>query len=162
MRNVARTTVLAAVVACSAVLLTACEGVESAAPSAPVTVTASPSVAATPSPSPSEQSPNEAMDEAQKENEKARKELQDKIDAAASAGAMKAKLPDFTGQILQTAQDGAQAAGFYILGSDDATGAGRMQVWDRNWVVCSQTPGAGSYDVETRVVFHTVKDSESC
>ncbi|MFF1342563.1 hypothetical protein ACFVYT_32580 [Streptomyces sp. NPDC058290] len=40
--------------------------------------------------------------------------------AAPTAGT----LPNFAGQQLQAAQDGAQAAGFYLLDSTDATGAG--------------------------------------
>ncbi|MCJ1678443.1 hypothetical protein MTF65_14015 [Streptomyces sp. APSN-46.1] len=71
-------------------------------------------------------------------------------------------LPNFVGQQLQAAQDGAQAAGFYFLDSTDASGAGRMQVLDRNWKVCSQTPKAGTYDLTTRVTFDTVKTDETC
>ncbi|MCX5409812.1 hypothetical protein OHA37_38945 [Streptomyces sp. NBC_00335] len=71
-------------------------------------------------------------------------------------------LPDFVGKQLQAAQDGAQAAGFYILSSTDATGAGRMQVLDRNWKVCAQTPKPGTHDLTSRVVFDTVKTEENC
>ncbi|MBC2903440.1 hypothetical protein [Streptomyces cupreus] len=42
------------------------------------------------------------------------------------------ELPDFTGAQLQSAQDRAQSAGFGNLSSEDATGQGRAQVWDRN------------------------------
>lgn len=73
-----------------------------------------------------------------------------------------AALPDLTGQTLQAAQDAAQAAGFFILTSSDATGAGRMQVLDRNWQVCSQTPAAGSASTDTAVDFSTVKLEEFC
>ncbi|MFJ9849593.1 hypothetical protein [Streptomyces sp. NPDC101150] len=67
----------------------------------------------------------------------------------------KAELPDFTGKQLQAAQDGAQGAGFYFLDSDDATGQGRMQLWDRNWQVCSQEPAGGeSYSTDETVTFH--------
>jgi hypothetical protein len=81
---------------------------------------------------------------------------------AAPADAETATLPDFTGQGLQEAQDGAQAAGFYVLTSSDATGAGRMQVFDRNWTVCSQTPAPGEHSTSTTVNFDTVKVGESC
>ncbi|MBL3670625.1 hypothetical protein JL475_32590 [Streptomyces sp. M2CJ-2] len=73
-----------------------------------------------------------------------------------------ATLPDFTGQELQAAQDAAQAAGFYMLTSSDATGQGRMQVLDRNWTVCSQTPAPGEHPTDTTVNFDTVKIGESC
>jgi beta-lactam-binding protein with PASTA domain len=45
---------------------------------------------------------------------------------------------------LQLAQDKAQAAGFYRLASEDASGRHRHQFVDRNWVVISQTPLAGT------------------
>ncbi|MEU0990791.1 hypothetical protein [Streptomyces sp. NPDC005953] len=71
-------------------------------------------------------------------------------------------LPNFVGQQLQAAQDAAQAAGFYLLTSHDATGAGRMQLLDRNWKVCSQSPAPGSVDPFETVDFGTVKIEESC
>lgn len=71
-------------------------------------------------------------------------------------------LPDLTGKDLQTAQDAAQARGFYDLASSDATGEGRYQVLDRNWMVCSQTPGPGQHPTDTTVTFSVVKIGESC
>ncbi|MFI6335121.1 PASTA domain-containing protein [Streptomyces sp. NPDC050535] len=73
-----------------------------------------------------------------------------------------ATLPDMTGKVLQTAQDEAQALGFYSLTSSDATGAGRFQVLDRNWQVCSQNPEPGEHPVDTTIDFATVKLTESC
>ncbi|MFF0747307.1 hypothetical protein ACFYVL_43695 [Streptomyces sp. NPDC004111] len=73
-----------------------------------------------------------------------------------------APLPDFVGQGLQSAQDNAQAAGFYLLKSHDALGRGRKQVLDRGWKVCSQTPKPGSHPTSTTVDFGTVKLEESC
>lgn len=73
-----------------------------------------------------------------------------------------AQLPDLTGETLQAAQDTAQSVGFYGLTSFDATGAARMQLLDRNWRVCSQTPAAGSHPTDTIVDFSTVKTEESC
>lgn len=67
-----------------------------------------------------------------------------------------------TGSQLQTAQDRAQSAGFTNLTSEDATGQGRAQLWDRNWRVCSQNPEPGEADPETLVVFSVVKEGESC
>ncbi|MEU9715096.1 hypothetical protein [Streptomyces sp. NPDC047976] len=85
-------------------------------------------------------------------------------DTSAGAGAASStgRLPNFVGRQLQAAQDDAQAAGFYLLSSTDATGAGRMQVLDRNWKVCGQSPAPGTHDVTTRVTFSTVKTEESC
>ncbi|MFC8124668.1 PASTA domain-containing protein [Streptomyces sp. NPDC057302] len=85
-----------------------------------------------------------------------------KDDGAAAAEAETATLPDMTGKGLQAAQDEAQGAGFFLLTSSDATGAGRMQAFDRNWKVCSQTPKAGEHPVETEVEFATVKIDEEC
>ncbi|WP_314411384.1 PASTA domain-containing protein [Streptomyces kroppenstedtii] len=73
-----------------------------------------------------------------------------------------ATLPDMTGKVLQTAQDEAQALGFYSLTSSDATGQDRFQAFDRNWKVCSQTPKPGKHPVETTINFDTVKLDETC
>lgn len=83
-------------------------------------------------------------------------------DSADTADSETATLPDMTGKDLQAAQDAAQEAGFYVLTSSDATGQGRMQVLDRNWTVCSQTPAAGDHPTDTTVNFDAVKTGESC
>ncbi|MBV1941961.1 hypothetical protein KUF83_36185 [Streptomyces sp. BV286] len=67
-----------------------------------------------------------------------------------------------TGKVLQSAQDEAQALGFYSLTSSDATGQDRFQAFDRNWKVCSQTPGPGEHPADTTIDFATVKLDESC
>ncbi|MFJ7591230.1 hypothetical protein ACIQZO_28410 [Streptomyces sp. NPDC097617] len=83
--------------------------------------------------------------------------------APPKAGKTAAVVPDFVGQILQGAQDGAQAAGFYLLSSHDALGKNRNQVLDRNWKVCTQTPAAGTAtSTDTRIDFGTVKNEEVC
>lgn len=71
-------------------------------------------------------------------------------------------LPDMAGKDLQAAQDEAQANGFYVLDSTDATGEGRLQLYDRNWVVCSQTPEAGKHPTDVTVTFDAVKQGETC
>lgn len=72
-------------------------------------------------------------------------------------------VPDFVGMGLQSAQDKAQAAGFYVLKSHDSAGRGRMQAFDRNWKVCSQDPAPGKITpVDTELDFGTVKLEESC
>ncbi|MEU7727550.1 hypothetical protein AB0B78_20275 [Streptomyces sp. NPDC040724] len=79
------------------------------------------------------------------------------------AGKPAAVVPDFAGQVLQSAQDGAQAAGFHLLSSHDALGKNRHQVLDRNWKVCTQTPAAGTATgTGTKIDFGTVKNEESC
>lgn len=79
-----------------------------------------------------------------------------------ASAAERAKLSNYAGQQLQAAQDAAQAEGFFILTSHDATGAGRMQLLDRNWKVCSQKPGPGKADPSTTIDFATVKLEETC
>ena len=74
-----------------------------------------------------------------------------------------AKVPNFVGMVLQTAQDTAQAEGFFFLASHDSLGASRMQVLDRNWKVCSQNVAPGkTVSVDTKLDFGTVKLDESC
>lgn len=53
------------------------------------------------------------------------------------------KIPAVVGKNHQLAQDTMQAAGLYNLREKDATGQGRLLIWDRNWVVVRQTPSAG-------------------
>ncbi|MFD3521746.1 hypothetical protein [Streptomyces sp. NPDC058653] len=79
-----------------------------------------------------------------------------------TAPAETAQLPDLTGETLQAAQDTAQASGFYGLTSSDATGADRMQILDRGWQVCSQTPAPGEHPTDTIIDFSTVKTEETC
>lgn len=71
-------------------------------------------------------------------------------------------LPNLVGQGLQSAQDAAQAAGFHNLASSDALGRDRMQVDDRNWKVCFQSPAAGQADSAAKVTFSAVKLDETC
>lgn len=72
-------------------------------------------------------------------------------------------VPALIGKGLQTAQDAAQAAGFYFLTSHDSLGRDRMQLLDRDWKVCSQTPAAGaSVSTDTKLDFGAVKLDETC
>lgn len=82
--------------------------------------------------------------------------------AAADTEAETAALPDLVGLDLQAAQDEAQAAGFYALDDQDASGQGRLQVYDRNWTVCEQDPAPGTHPTDTSVTLYAVKDNESC
>jgi beta-lactam-binding protein with PASTA domain len=77
--------------------------------------------------------------------------------------AEKATVPDFTGMGLQSAQDAAQDAGFYSLTSHDSLGRGRLQAFDRNWKVCSQSIKAGKTTAtDTEMNFGAVKLEEDC
>jgi beta-lactam-binding protein with PASTA domain len=81
------------------------------------------------------------------------------------AGATPAEraVPDFVGKGLQTAQDDAQAAGFSDLSSHDASGRARLQILDRDWKVCFQTPAAGSaVSSGSQIDFGVVKLDETC
>ncbi|PXW31303.1 UNVERIFIED_CONTAM: hypothetical protein DES50_10569 [Williamsia faeni] len=61
---------------------------------------------------------------------------------------------------LQDAQDLIQENGVFFSRSDDATGQGRMQAIDRNWIVVSQTPAAGTPVGELEAVLSVVKIGE--
>jgi hypothetical protein len=75
----------------------------------------------------------------------------------------KATVPNFVGMGLQSAQDTAQEVGFYGLTSHDALGRDRMQAFDRNWKVCSQSVEAGtSTSTGTNLDFGAVKLEEGC
>jgi len=72
-------------------------------------------------------------------------------------------LPGVVGLDLQLAQDTMQAAGYYVLISHDAGGQGRLQVLDRNWTVCDQSPAAGTRpEATTTIDLGAVKDDEAC
>jgi beta-lactam-binding protein with PASTA domain len=72
-------------------------------------------------------------------------------------------VPNLIGKGLQTAQDTAQAAGFYTLKSHDSLGRDRHQILDRDWKVCSQNVKAGkTVPVDTMLDFGAVKLNESC
>lgn len=64
------------------------------------------------------------------------------------------------GTNLQDAQDRIQQAGIFYSRSVDATGRGRSQVLDRNWVVITQTPAPGVPIGEGDAVLTVVKTSE--
>ncbi|MGC4947362.1 hypothetical protein ACLQ2N_14355 [Streptomyces sp. DT224] len=82
---------------------------------------------------------------------------------ADDASGTKVSVPDFVGMGLQSAQDAAQATGFYALTSHDSAGRDRMQLLDRNWKVCSQNvPAGASVPTTTELDFGAVKTEESC
>lgn len=75
-------------------------------------------------------------------------------------------MPSETGKDLQAAQDDIQAVTgnpLFFSSSTDALGTDRMQVFDRNWQVCDQTPKAGApFNDDTSVNFSVVKLDERC
>ncbi|MCZ9352976.1 hypothetical protein NGM36_24935 [Streptomyces mutabilis] len=146
-----RTRIIAAALAAAATLaLTACEGTEDTSSSKPDTATE-----ASNSPAKQEETPAEAAETDTDTTES-------DTDTGAADTAETGTLPDLVGQDLQAAQDAAQAAGFYALDDQDASGQGRLQVMDRNWTVCSQEPAAGTHPTDTPVTLFAVKDTESC
>lgn len=58
---------------------------------------------------------------------------------------------------LQEAQDEIQDHGVFFSRSEDATGEGRRQVWDRNWQVIAQEPEPGEPIGERDAVLFVVK-----
>ncbi|MGQ0719141.1 MAG: PASTA domain-containing protein [Pseudonocardiales bacterium] len=75
-------------------------------------------------------------------------------------------MPDLVGSNLQEAQDTIQRLtdfGITVTRSHDATGAGRQQVLDQNWRVCSQSiPPGATITSSTMIDFGAVKRSERC
>jgi ABC-type glycerol-3-phosphate transport system substrate-binding protein len=71
------------------------------------------------------------------------------------------EVPDVVGLDHQLAQDTMQASGLYNLAEEDATGQGRLLLWDRNWTVVSQDPPAGTVVTEDRtIILRSKKDDE--
>lgn len=70
-------------------------------------------------------------------------------------------VPDVVGEDHQLAQDTMQAAGLYNLSEEDATGEGRLLLFDRNWVVVSQDPPAGTrVTSDQTITLRSKKDGE--
>ncbi len=134
-------------------VLGAVVGEEEKAPVAGPEAVASPSAEEE---APAEDAPGEAQEE--KGAEKAVEEIEEEPQEEKEDG----ELPGMVGENLQFAQDHAQAAGFFLLDDQDASGLGRLQVMDRNWTVCSQEPAPGTYPVDTKVTCYAVKVGESC
>jgi len=79
---------------------------------------------------------------------------------AEAAGKAPAIMPDVVCQNLQDAQDEIQRAGVFFSRSDDASGQGRAQLIDRNWIVVAQTPARGSPVSEAEAILSAVKIGE--
>lgn len=74
--------------------------------------------------------------------------------------AARVPMPSVVCMNLQAAQDLIQTAGVFYSRSEDATGRGRSQVVDRNWVVVSQRPAPGTPIGEGDAVLSVVKVGE--
>ena len=70
------------------------------------------------------------------------------------------RMPDLICRGLQAAQDEIQDRGVFGSKSEDATGQGRRQLWDRNWVVVAQDPAPGEKIGEFDAVLYVVKKSD--
>ncbi|OPG10957.1 hypothetical protein B1R27_00115 [Streptomyces sp. GKU 895] len=57
-------------------------------------------------------------------------------------------------------QDSAPSAP--VIEDDADAETATLQIYDRNWTVCSQEPQAGTYATDTPVTLYAVKDDESC
>ncbi|MFF3323651.1 PASTA domain-containing protein [Streptomyces sp. NPDC002889] len=72
-------------------------------------------------------------------------------------------MPDFVGMGLQEAEDTAQIKGLFMLTAHDSSGAGRQQVFDRNWKVCTQEPAPGeTVSTDTPIDVGAVETDETC
>ncbi|MEV0249493.1 hypothetical protein AB0H76_23030 [Nocardia sp. NPDC050712] len=80
--------------------------------------------------------------------------------APAAPAAAQVAMPSVVCMNLQAAQNAIQAAGVWYSRSTDATGKGRMQISDRNWIVVSQAPAPGVLIGEGDAVLSVVKIGE--
>jgi len=69
-------------------------------------------------------------------------------------------MPDVVCMNLQDAQDLIQEQGVFFSKSVDATGQGRNQIVDSNWVVIEQQPEPGSAFTEYEALLSVLKEDE--
>lgn len=69
-------------------------------------------------------------------------------------------MPNVVCMNLQAAQNLIQDAGVFFSTSSDASGAGRMQINDSNWIVVAQTPAPGTTFGEGDADLSVVKTDE--
>ena len=86
--------------------------------------------------------------------------------AVAGATGTSWTMPDLVGSNLQDAQNAVQDLTDFAIAvttSHDSTGAGRQQVVDRNWKVCSQSVAPGTTITQnTKIDFGAVQLDEDC
>jgi hypothetical protein len=87
-------------------------------------------------------------------------------DTASPTSSVSWAMPNLVGRNLQAAQDAMQELTnnpIFFTSSTDATGQGRSQVVDSNWIVCSQNVRPGEpITAETRIELAAVKLDERC
>jgi hypothetical protein len=79
---------------------------------------------------------------------------------AGSPNVERGRVPNVKGKDLQFAQDTMQAAGFYNLSEEDATGRERIPLWDRGWRVVSQSPKPETRASTDRTIILRVKKDD--
>lgn len=79
---------------------------------------------------------------------------------APASGPTLVPMPDVLCMNLQDAQDLIQENGVFFSRSADASGKGRNQIVDSNWVVVGQTPAVGALIGEGDAVLSVVKIGE--
>ena len=82
------------------------------------------------------------------------------LTVAPTTEAAEALMPDVVCMNLQAAQNRIQEEGVFFSRSEDATGAGRRQLVDSNWIVVGQSPTAGSPIGEADALLSVVKLDE--
>ena len=102
------------------------------------------------------ESPTEAPTESPEETQVTR----EKKSVSSGGSGSAARMPNVVCMNLQAAQDKIQEAGVFYSRSKDASGQGRMQVLDRNWIVVAQTPDPGTPISEGDAVLSVVKNDE--
>jgi hypothetical protein len=123
------------------------------APAAPVTVTVEPPVDSPVAAAPAAPAPAAPVTTAPAQAPTA-------APATATPALVRVPMPDVVGMNLQAAQDLIQEAGVFLSRSEDATGAGRLQINDSNWVVVAQTPAPGELIGEGDAVLSAKKIGE--
>ncbi len=156
--KLSRGALLAAIAASSAVvmILGGCGGAEGDAGPVTVTVVEGASAAAQPLVTPTKTSSDDVLVADSEGAEAAVAE--EEAPSEACDGII---VPDVTGGDHQLAQDTMQAAGLYNLSEEDATGNGRLLLYDRNWTVVRQKPKAGGcVSEDTTIILYSKKDDE--
>jgi beta-lactam-binding protein with PASTA domain len=85
----------------------------------------------------------------------------DESNSDTPSGGERGRVPDVEGKDHQLAQDTMQAAGFYNLSEEDASGEDRPLIYDRNWTVVSQSPNPGTRaSLDRTIVLKAKRDGE--
>ncbi|MFJ9413196.1 hypothetical protein ACIRPT_03395 [Streptomyces sp. NPDC101227] len=78
-------------------------------------------------------------------------------------GQASAPVPHLVGEGLRDAREAARAAGFRSVHTHDMLGRDRTPAADRNWKVCTQTPGVlGRANTAITIDLGVVKRDEGC